>query len=45
MSWYDDEFNAFGGPVKAYNKYFPADVKDYLNSGVTYTTKYFNYIW
>ena len=21
------------------------DVKDYLNSGVTYTTKYFNYIW
>jgi hypothetical protein len=46
FKWFAREFDKQpGGMVKIYDKFWPADVKAYFDSGVKYDTEYFNYLW
>eukprot|EP00040_Diaphanoeca_grandis_P028002 m.160697 g.160697 ORF g.160697 m.160697 type:complete len:317 (+) comp31196_c2_seq1:277-1227(+) len=45
MSWFELEFAAQGGVVKAYAKFFPAKATEFFASTTSYTHAYFEYIW
>jgi len=45
MIWFKEEFDAQGGVVKAYGKFLPKEVTDWLAANPVFSEDYMGYVW